>query len=171
VVQADGHLSLKEYLLARVLQRQLAIRPATAQRPLAPEPLAAAITTVTMALASLWPPALALPWARQVIGGLALPVPSATGTPSLREFSAAVDQLGPLGRTHRPALAKAWSEALTASDMPAALADALRCLCLLIDTPLPPRLASMFDPLPPLAESGVAADRAAGAPRAWCAAA
>jgi hypothetical protein len=151
VVQADGHLSLHEYLLARVLQQQLSARRALAQRPVALAPLAGAVSAVTTALAALWPAHAAATWRQQVLGGLGLPSATA-GPPSLRELSAALDQLAALGRMHRPALAKQWSEALPDSDLPRALADALRCLCLLVDTPLPPRLAAMFDPLPPLAE-------------------
>lgn len=153
VVQADGHLTLHEVLLARVLKHQLSARRPAAQRPLALSQLTGPVTAVTRALAPLWPPASATAWQQQVLGGLGLPAPTAAAAPSLRELSAALDQLAALGRMHRPALAKQWSEALPDSGLPAALADALRCLCLLIDTPLPPRLAAMFDPLPPLAEA------------------
>jgi Zn-dependent protease with chaperone function len=151
VVQADGKLSLHEYLQAQVLHRLLSAGRedlATEQRNLQTTDLAGPITTVSLALASLLPGADGLTWAQAVLQALGLPSPQQVAVPAVSELNQAIDRLALLGRMHRPALAKAWMEAMPGNTMPQTMADALRCLCLLIDTPLPPELAARFDPLP-----------------------
>lgn len=154
VVQADGRLSLHEYLQARVLQRHLSGRrehPAFESRHLPIGDMAGPILTVTWALASLLAAADRLPWTQAVCRGLGIPAPLERTATGLRELDPAIERLARLGRMHRPALAKQWLEACEGRLVPQSMADAMRCLCLLIDTPLPPALSAHFDPLPALA--------------------
>ena len=87
-------------------------------------------------------------WAQSVLQGLGLPPPQELSVPAVSELNQAIARVVRLDRMHSPALAKAWSAALPVAPVPQALADSLRCLCLLIDTPLPPQLQACFDPLP-----------------------
>ena len=155
LVQVAGRLSLHEYLLARVLKRQLAMRtarPVLESKSLRVRDLAEPVATVTRALAALLPPAAALAWPGTVLTGLGLAPAPRLEAPALRELDRAIERLAMLGRTERPLLVKQWLAALATAEVPPALAGALRCLCLLIDTPVPPQLARHFDALPPLPE-------------------
>jgi Zn-dependent protease with chaperone function len=154
IVQADGHLSLNEYLRAKVLQRQLsAHREAPIERRYRViADVAAPIVAITATLASLLPADERAGWARSSLASLALTPSSGSAIPSVAELNQAVTGLAMLDRLQRPALVKAWLETASASSL-AILADALRCLCLLIDTPLPPKLADCFDPLPAFIET------------------
>lgn len=155
LVQADGRLSPQEYLGVQVLHRVLSVRPAGAADPARPHlnELAEPIATITHALASLLPAADRLGWVQAVLRGFGLAVPHATAVPDVGELNQAIRRLAQIDRMHSPALAKAWSGALATDATPQALADALRCLCLLIDTPLPPRLAAQFDSLAELGQA------------------
>jgi hypothetical protein len=151
VVQADGRLSPPEYLRAQVLRRLLSVSPqqdAIAQHHLAIADVGTAIAVVTRAIASLLPAADGLSWAQSVLRSLGLPAPQQLSLPAVSELNQAIDRVARIDRMHSPALAKAWSAALPVTPVPQALADAMRCLCLLIDTPLPPRLEACFEPLP-----------------------
>jgi Zn-dependent protease with chaperone function len=157
VVQADGRLSLREYLQAQVLHRLLSARRddlALEQRNLQITDLAGPITTLSLALASLLPGAEGLTWAPAVLQGLGLPSPQEVAIPAVSDLNQAIERLARLGRMHSPALAKRWVEARPVDSLPQTMADALRCLCLLIDTPMPPDLAARFDPLPELTKIG-----------------
>jgi Zn-dependent protease with chaperone function len=165
LVQADGRLSLHEYLQAQVLHRLLSARRddlALEQRNLQTTDLAGPITTVSLALASLLPGADGLTWAQAVLRGLGLPCPQQVAVPAVSELNQAIDRLALLSRMHSPALAKRWVEARPVDSLPQTMADALRCLCLLIDTPLPPALAGRFDP--PTEPPQVAGDLRGAAP-------
>ncbi len=155
VVQLDARVSLREYLQWRVLQQLLAAHEpgqAAALQPLALQDTAAATSAVSLALAGLLPRQEPVSWANGVLRALALPtVPTGAAAPT--ELNGAIDRLARLARPQRPALVKQWLAALPPGDVPQAFADALRCLCLLIDTPLPPRLAACFDPLPAVAQA------------------
>ena len=155
IVQADGRLSPHEYLRAQVLHRLLSASQqhgARAQRHVAIADEGAAIAAVTQAVASLLPAGEGLRWAQAVLRSLGLSSPQQLSVPAVSELNQAIDRVALVGGMHRPALAKAWSGALPDDPVPQPFADALRCLCLVIDTPLPPQLAAQFDPLPALAE-------------------
>ena len=108
-----------------------------------------AIASLTRAMASLLPAADGLRWAQSVLQSLGVPPQQQQPpAPAVSELNQAIARVARVDRMHSPALAKAWSGALPAGPVPQALADALRCLCLLIDTPLPPQLAARFDTLP-----------------------
>ena len=151
LVQADGRLSPQEYLRAQVLHRLLSASPrngAAAQRHLPIAEVGAAIAAVTQAMAALLPAGDGLRWARALLQSLNLPPPQQLSVPAVSELNQAIARVARVDRMHSPALAKAWTGALPADPVPQPLADALRCLCLLIDTPLPPQLEACFDPLP-----------------------
>jgi Zn-dependent protease with chaperone function len=151
---ADGRVSLREYLQLRVLQQALAAREpahAVAPQPLAIDDAAAAVTAMSLALASLLSANGAARWADGVLRGLGLPsLPAGAAAPA--DLNGAIDRLALLARPQRPALVKQWLAALPDGNVPQAFADALRCVCLLIDTPMPPQLAACFDVLSCAAE-------------------
>ncbi len=155
VAQADGRVSLAEYLEGRVLQHQLGVRGervATEPRALTLAALAGPVAVASGALAGSLPRAERARWLQSVHAGLGLPPPGESPVPSGAELAAALDRLALLGRMERPALVKQWLAGQPAAGWPQGMHDALRCLCLLVDTPLPPALAMQFDPLPPLPE-------------------
>ncbi len=150
VVQADGRLSPLEYLRAQVLHRRLSVsrqHDAAAQR-LEIADMGAAISSLTQAMAALLPAADGLRWAQSVLQNLNLPAPHQLSVLAVGALNEAIARVARVDRMNSPALAKAWSATLIADSVPQALADALRCLCLLIDTPLPPQLEACFDALP-----------------------
>ena len=155
LVQADGRLSLHEYLQAQVLHRQLSLRdehPAIERRQLALADLAGPITNVTVRAGVSVAAVARRRWAQAALGRLGLAPAREWAIAATSELNLAIDRLALLGRIQRPALVKAWLEAAPAAGCPAVLAGCLRCVCLLIDTPLPPALAACFDPLPALPE-------------------
>ena len=162
IVQADGRLSLHEYLQAQVLHRQLSARRERPieHRRLALADLAGPVLAVTRALASFAPAGDGQAWAQAVLAGLGLAAARDAGAPSMADLNAAIARLALLDRMQRPALVKAWLET-GAVQWPDGFADAVRCMCLLIDTPLPPKLADCFDPLPALAEAPATQDEPA----------
>ena len=158
LVRSDGRLSLNEYLQARLLHRHLSIgrRHRAIERHYLPAgELVEPITTVTLALASLLPAEQGLPWTQAVLRAMSLPAPGRLAVPAVSELNLAIDWLGLLGRTNRPALAKCWIDPGQASSLQQPMAAAIRCLCLLIDTPLPPQLAAHFDAPPAAAENDI----------------
>lgn len=150
VVQADGRLSPQEYLRAQALHRLLSASPQRdpAQHDLTIAEAGLAIASVTQGMAALLPTGEGGRWAQAVLQGLGLPPPQELSVPAVSELNQSIARVVRLDRMHSPALAKAWSAALPVALVPQALADSLRCLCLLIDTPLPPQLQACFDPLP-----------------------
>jgi Zn-dependent protease with chaperone function len=147
LVQADGRVALREYLQIRLLQRQLADDqplPAPAAHLKLSE-LAASIATVSLDLATLLPSAQRRGWVDAVLLALALPpLPAAVALP--QQLNGALDRLALLAPVQRPALVKAWLAAAGAPSS-SALAEALACVCVLIDTPRPPDLEMQFDAL------------------------
>ena len=89
--------------------------------------------------------------ALRVALGESLVLPACTDAPTLESWSAvthAVEQLARLSWMVRPRLMKAGC-VLTLDDeslVPLAVADALRTLCILIDTPMPPALQGRYLP-------------------------
>ncbi|NKE66520.1 M48 family metalloprotease [Ramlibacter sp. RBP-2] len=156
VAQADGRVSLAEYLEGLVLQRQLGMhgeRLSAERRGLALAELAHPVALVSRALAASLSVEERARWLRAVHAGLRLPPAGELPMPSAGELAAALDRLVLLGRMERPALVKQWIAGQPLAGWPQRTHDALRCLCLLIDTPLPPPLAAQFDPLPLLPET------------------
>lgn len=160
LAQADGRVSLAEYLEGRVLQHQLAAlsEPLAAERrSLTLAELAQPVAAVSRALATSLPHEERARWLQSVLAGLRVPPVGELPVPSGAELAAALDRLARLGRMERPALVKLWIDAQPVAGWPQGAYDALRCVCLLIDTPLPPQLAAQFDPLPLLPEAVSAA--------------
>jgi hypothetical protein len=145
VVAADGRVGLGEYLRICVLQRVLqTVDAASATQPaaLSLDQLGNTIASVTADLATLLPPADRPAWVHAVLRGLGVPAPLDAAT--TRDLNGALERLALLARLQRPLLVKQWVAAADGR-LPFALAEALRCVCLLIDTPLPPELAARFD--------------------------
>ena len=156
VAQADGRVSLAEYLEGRVLQHQLGVhgeRLSAERRSLTLAELAQPVAVVSRALATALPGEQRAGWLQSVLAGLRLPPVGERPMPSGSELAAALDRLVLLGRMERPALVKQWIAGQPQAGWPQRAHDALRCLCLLVDTPLPPALAAQFDPLPLLPET------------------
>ncbi|HEY0885724.1 MAG TPA: hypothetical protein VGE20_10605, partial [Ramlibacter sp.] len=156
VAQADGRLSLAEYLEGSVLRHQLGVhgeRLSAERRSLTLAELAQPVAVVSRALATALTGELRAGWLQSVSAGLRLPPAGERPMPSGGELAAALDRLALLGRMERPALVKQWIAGQPLAGWPQGAYDALRCLCLLIDTPLPPTLAAQFDPLPLLPEA------------------
>jgi hypothetical protein len=106
------------------------------------------VALVTAALGGLLAPGQAPEWSRRVMGGLGLPDPvPGAGAGSSASVGNAIARLRRLAITQSPALAKQWIASQPEGPMSAAMADALRIACLLVDTPMPPRLVEMFDPI------------------------
>jgi hypothetical protein len=109
-------------------------------------------------------------WATAVMNGLGLAVPEgcadhpSDGDSGLAALQASIQRLAELGPLQQPALVKQWvqvqvqvqvqSGATQDQDQdqdqqpPQPWADALRCICLLIGSPMPPQLMACFDALP-----------------------
>ncbi|MHB1121518.1 MAG: M48 family metalloprotease [Ramlibacter sp.] len=156
VAQADGRVSLAEYLEGRVLQHQLGVRGerlSAERRSLTLAELAQPVAVVSRALATALPGEQRAEWLQSVLAGLRLPPVGERPMPSGGELAAALDRLVLLGRTERPALIKQWIAGQPLAGWPQRAYDALRCLCLLVDTPLPPPLAAQFEPLSLLPET------------------
>lgn len=156
LVRADGRLDAVELWHCLLLHHVLAPRPISIVREpdcLSLQTCAPAIAVVTDVLAaqrfaghadlaerrSAWRAALAE----------ALALPACTDAPPRASGSAvarALAQLARLSWMERPRLMKAWC-ALVLDDRPVAplaVADALRTVCILIDTPMPPALQACY---------------------------
>lgn len=157
IVLADGHLSLLELWRCLLLDHVLALARESTLREthvLTLQACAEAIHGVTAALA--WQhrntpgeaQALAQQWQGGIGAALAL-MPAArvaVTAPSLAALKAAMRQLVRLAPMRRPQLLKAWCAMLQADPQPASqpLWNSLRCICLLIDTPLPPDVQARY---------------------------
>jgi hypothetical protein len=157
IVMADGHLSLLELWRCLLLDHMLALSRESTLREthvLTLQTCAAAVHVVTTALA--WQhrngpgdaQALALQWRSDISAalGLAPAVSAGVTAPSLGALTAAMRQLAQLAPMRRPQLLKAWCALLQADPRPAAqpLWNSLRCICLLVDTPLPPEVQAQY---------------------------
>jgi len=94
-------------------------------------------------------PVLRMAWRARLSEALELPacaqVPETLG---LAGIPRAVGQLSRLSWMLRPRVMKAWCKVVLDGDTPAppSVADALRALCLLMDTPMPPALQAFYPP-------------------------
>ncbi len=151
IVRADGKLAVHELLIALWMQHDLSPggeRLAREPRHLPLLALGGEVALVTAALGGLLAPGQASEWSRRVMGGLGLPDPvPGAGAGSSASVGNAIARLRRLAITQSPALAKQWIASQPEGPMSAAMADALRIACLLVDTPMPPRLVEMFDPI------------------------
>lgn len=149
IVAADGRLALHELLAALQIHHDLSLRRerlAFEPRHLPLAERSTEIALVTQALGTLLPDSQAPVWSRTVMAGMGWPEPSqAPGVPSMAQVQHAIRRLRDLAMTQTPALVKHWTACQPANPMPRPMAEALRGLCLLIDTPMPPVLMGMFD--------------------------
>jgi Zn-dependent protease with chaperone function len=160
IVRADGRLSPLELwrclLLDHLLDHVLDLAHDSVLREthvLSLADCAKAIATVTDLLA--WQAGAAdaatrtMHWRQATERELALALPTGRGDapPTADELRAAMRRLARLAPMRRPHLLKTWCALVAADERPAAQAvwDSLRCICLLIDTPLPPQLQAQFD--------------------------
>ncbi len=160
IVRADGRLEASEIWHCLLLDHVLELRPQSiVQEPhcLALASCAAAIVRVSQVLA--WQRFDGLPggtdlmdqWHAAMRGALELPAVSlSSNAVSLSGIAIATRQLADVSRMHRPRLMKTWCALAERDpgDAPQNLWDALRTLCILIDTPMPPQLQAQFVPLP-----------------------
>ncbi len=162
IARADGRLTLPEVWRCLVLDALLR-QHAT---PLAHEPEHRSlpdrlpqVLTITRVLARMrWgsgddAKAQRHAWRQTVLQGLNLP-PAAQhmaqqslhlDLADTRELAQAARDLRQLSWMQRPMLLKAWVDA--EGPWPIAFSDALRALCLLIDTPMPPQLVAQYPAL------------------------
>ena len=91
-------------------------------------------------------------WANAVLHGLGLAAHTghtarqAAANHGFSALDASIRRLARLGALHQPALVKQWCQPGNLTGEAAQpLADALRCLCLLIGSPMPPALLACFD--------------------------
>lgn len=149
IVAADGRLSLHELLAALQIHQGLAARRgrlAVEPRRLALADSAAEIGLLTQALGGLLPEGDAPRWSHAVMAGLGLSAPApGQSALSMAQVQQAIRRLQDLSMTQTPLLAKQWVACQPRDPMPRSMAEALRGLCLLIDTPMPPGLMVMFD--------------------------
>lgn len=158
VVLADGQLSLVEIWRCLLLDHVLGLARESVLREthaLSPAQCAGAIHVIGVTLA--WQqrdtPAqaavLAAQWSRQASAALEItPAPATLGdaAPVPAAIDIAMRQLARLAPMRRPQLLKTWC-ALVRDDLrpaPQGVWDSLRCICLLIDTPLPPDVQARF---------------------------
>ena len=151
IVRADGRLALHELLAALLIHHHMSPRHerlAVEPRHLPLAALGNEVAVVTVALATLLPGHAAQQWLREVLADLGLPVPAQVpDVASPAVVRRAIERLGSLAMTQTPALAKQWVACQPVQPMGQSMAEALRTLCLLVDTPMPPQLAGMFDAL------------------------
>lgn len=175
LVRANGRASLHEFLILSLIRQEptqsqtltladcapdiwcvsLALgqlagppRAPTARSAAAPTSAAAAPTIA----AASGNPEPAHAWANAVLHGLGLAAHTghtarkAAADHSFSALDASIRRLARLGALHQPALVKQWCQpgSLT-GEAAQPLADALRCLCLLIGSPMPPALLACFD--------------------------
>ncbi len=156
IVRADGRLDAAELWHCLLLDHVLAPRRISIVREadyLSLETCAAAIAGVTDILAAQryrgHADAAPIRAAWRVALCADLGLPACTDAPALVSWSAVVHAVGQLARLSwmlRPRLMKAWCVLVLddRSPMPLVVADALRTLCILIDTPMPPALQARY---------------------------
>ena len=130
-------------------------RAPSARSPAAPTSAAPTPTPTTAAptiAAASGNPEPAHAWANTVLHGLGLAAHTghtarqAAADHSFSALDASIRRLARLGALHQPALVKQWCQPGNLTGEAAQpLADALRCLCLLIGSPMPPALLACFD--------------------------
>lgn len=157
IVLADGQLSLAELWRCLLLDHVLDLAHESVLREthaLSLEQCADAIHTISAALA--WQhratpvdaKVLARRWSRATCLALELKPPQAAGgvAPSLAALTMAMRRLARLAPMRRPQLLKTWVTLVGADEQAPAqdLWGSLRCICLLIDTPMPPDVQARF---------------------------
>ncbi len=157
IVRANGRLSLVELWRCLLLDHVLALAHASVLREthsLSLSACAGAIRTITDVLA--WQQgdsgadasALARHWRQtsDLALDIAPQVAVADAPPTSAALHAAMRQLSQLAPMRRPLLLKTWCSLVTGDIKPPAqpVWDSLRCICLLIDTPLPPQVQARF---------------------------
>lgn len=158
IVAADRAVTAAELLSCLLIDQLLGLQPVILTREvrrLSLQEAATAIQTFTALLATQLAPGTSpeqrIAWAEAVRVQLTLPHAQPHGRADLASIGHALRPLQELSAVVRPALMKAWVQhaTTTAHGLTPALADALRMLCLLIDTPLPPALLAWYgDRLP-----------------------
>lgn len=147
LVRADGKIDLNDTLAALLIHHDLTPRHerlATEPRHLSLAECANEVYCVTDALAGLVLGAASSMWVSTVMDHLGVKIPAVplAGVPSPEAMKHAVRQLRCLAIAQKPLLAKTW---VAHAPLTPPVADALRGLCLLIDTPMPPALVACFD--------------------------
>ncbi len=158
IVRADGRLSLRELWRCLLLDHVLELARESVLREthvLSLGACAAAIGTITDVLA--WQQgadgaeaaALARNWRQATERALELPPQAglADTPPTSAALRVALRQLARLTPMRRPLLLKTWCALVSGETRMAArpVWDSLRCICVLIDTPLPPQVQARFD--------------------------
>ncbi len=156
IVRADGKLGLSEMWHCFLLDHVLAFRHESVLREthcLSLQDCASDVALLTDVLAAQHfhgqPDAAAMQaqWRVAVQSVLALDgLPGDRTTPSLAAVTGAVRQLARLSWMRRPQLLKAWCAVILpdGAAVPQPVCDALRTLCFLIDTPMPPQLQAAY---------------------------
>ena len=149
IVGADGRLVLHELLAALLIHHDLSPRRerlVIEPRHLPLSALAAEVALVTRAIAALLPQDQADGWSQQVLAKLDLPATAPPhAAPDAAAVRSALDRLRRLAMVQSPLLAKQWVACQPVQPMALPMAEVLRSLCLLLDTPMPSQLAGMFD--------------------------
>ncbi len=158
IVAADRAVTAGELLTCLLIDQLLGLQPVILTREvrrLSLQEAAAAVQTFTALLATqLAPgtsPELRIAWTEAIRLQLTLPHATPHGRTDLASIGHALRPLQELSAVVRPALMKAWVQhaSTVAHGLTPELADALRMLCLLIDTPLPPALLAWYGDRPP----------------------
>jgi Zn-dependent protease with chaperone function len=155
IVRADARLGFAEVWHCLLLDHVLELRHESVLREthcLSLPQCAAAIAVLTDLLAQGCRPESAdsatvrADWRAALQAALGLAdLPAAPQAPSWPSIRTAVRQLGALSAVLRPQPMKAWCAQMFATAAPPQESvDALRSLCILIDTPMPPRLQAAY---------------------------
>lgn len=149
IVSADQQVSARELLHCLLFDHLLGLSPVVLTREVqrrSVREVAPAIQTFTAVLAALLAPPQQRAWSLAVCGALELDGTLPSPTVNLTSMTGALQELAELSAMARPALMKIWVQpvVLDAALMQPDFADALRTLCVLIDTPLPPVLVAWY---------------------------
>ena len=149
IVAADQQVTAGELLTCLLIDHLLGLSPVVLTREVQRRSLgdvAPAVKTFTAVLAALLEPPQRQTWTLAVCQALELDGTLPSPRADLTSMTASLQQLNELSAMARPALMKVWVQQGTAGGqaLRADFADALRTLCLLIDTPLPPALVAWY---------------------------
>ncbi len=149
IVAANRQVTPIELLTCLLIDHLLGLTPVVLTREVQRRTLAdlgASAQTFTALLAGMVDTPQRQAWADAVTNQLGLADTLPRGPFDLASVTQALRQLHGLSAMARPVLVKAWVQHATAGGrtLGAELADALRILCLLIDTPLPPALVAWY---------------------------
>jgi Zn-dependent protease with chaperone function len=149
IVAADQQVTAGELLTCLLIDHLLGLSPVVLTREVQRRSLgdvAPAVKTFTAVLAALLEPPQRQVWTLAVCQALELDGTLPSPRADLTSMTASLQELNELSAMARPALMKVWVQLGTAGGqaLRADFADALRTLCLLIDTPLPPALVAWY---------------------------